>query len=150
MKESTRKRMIFGLLAAAIIFGLVMKPWQSSRQRHGGESENQQAHAATAAKAASIAAETGRPAFATAWPRDPFATPDDEGAPAVPEVPRTAALPGEWVLQGIITVAGERACVLNGQAFLPGDMVQGWRVEFVGHNEVHLVRASEKKRLVIQ
>jgi len=150
MKESTRKKMVYALLVGAIIFGLIMKPWESSRKRRASQTNDEPPSQTTSVVAASVGSAPPPTDFAMTWSRDPFATPDEERDATVPVIHQTAVVPsGEYVLNGILVVEGEPACVLNGQAFLVGEMIEGWRVEYIGHNEVLLVRASDKKRLVL-
>jgi len=150
MKESTRKRMLYALLFGAIIFGLIMKPWESTPKDRARQSTDEQPPPATTVVAAGIAGAAPRTDFVTEWPRDPFVTQDVEDDIVVAKIRQTAVIPsGEYLLQGILVVGGEPACVLNDLTFLVGDMIEDWRVEYIGHNEVLLVRASENKRLVL-
>ena len=153
MNEKTRKRLVFGILVAAILFGLVMKPWDPPRKRIRNQTSDTAPTQATPA-GSPIATATPKTenmqqyTYATAWPVDPF-TPvaikikASHQTVSIPDEPKQPGL----TLQGIITENNKRVCVVNGIIYAPGSRIKNWKVKQIGPREVLLVWASDTLRL---
>jgi len=150
--EQKRKRTVFGLLVAAIIFGLIMRPWESRRKRGSDATSNETDQIATPMVEGSTAppgADTCQQTlvFAASWPHDPFLQVEVKGAPSGQVEP--SDIPSRWKLQGIMSMSGEQTCVINGQMCTVGVTIDGWKISHIGSSEVHLQRASRSVRLVL-
>ncbi|MEW5702598.1 MAG: hypothetical protein AB1792_10255 [Candidatus Zixiibacteriota bacterium] len=154
MNERTRKRIVYATFIGAVIFGLLMRPWE--RHRRSDVTTTTESVAATMAPAVvppdRAAIDTGivldRCAFAPTWPRDPFRGRVDltGTSTSVIAVETRQAEPG-LVLQGVMTVEGRRVCVINGRVGQVGSVIDGWRVLRIDETQVVLVRGQETLRL---
>jgi len=140
---------VFGLFIVAVIFGLLMKPWERRRPSRLVESAAQpQAEESRESAPATATDERATIRFAVAWPADPFGrrdavAPETETEPGIVEridepIPR---------LQGIMNVDGRRVCVIDRRTLTAGETIDGWRIETVGENEVVLTRGGRRLRL---
>ena len=155
MNKQTRQRIVYGVFVAAVVLGLYMRPWQRPGQDATVTANQSIASTATAAASgaesqiASAAVATATPVvFAAEWPADPFRGSDDHHAAATPAADANIQ-PSKpaWALQGIMTVDGERVCVINGQTEKIGATIGGWRVDRIDNDAVWMARGSEKMQL---
>jgi len=149
MTERTRKRTIYTLFIGAVILALFTRPWEQP-YRTATPSAPDQATLASLPNSLpgpqSMAASTPeiRVEFASAWPPDPFQDRNDRVEATVPAAdPLSASMEPLLTLQGIMTVDGRRACVINGQMGPVGTVIDGWRVARIDEGQVRLVRGAE-------
>jgi hypothetical protein len=149
MNERTRKRIIYTLFVGAVILGLITRPWERPHPALPPGAPDQVMLASlpnSLPGPQSVAASTPviRVEFASAWPPDPFQDRDNRVEATVPAAdPLSAPVEPPLTLQGIMTVDGRRACVINGQMGPVGMVIDGWRVARIDERQVHLVRGAE-------
>lgn len=135
MTEKKRQRIMFAVLIVSVIFGLFMKPWErrvsvipsSDTSSMTGEMTASDAPAMTAAIDAGVDWPDRNP-FLSPEPIRPIDAPTDEDFALAESPPLT--------LQGVYTVDGQMACVINGESCSVGSHVQGWVVESIDEQGV--------------
>jgi hypothetical protein len=151
MNERTRKRIVYTIFAGAVILGLIARPWERPHDDPDAAAVNPVAalvepNTATLSPLppSVVGVTLERRELATTWPRDPFRDKDNRVDPALAEV---AAMPESaeplLTLQGVMTVDGQRVCVINGRVGRVGTVIEGWRVQRIDESRVHLVRGQE-------
>jgi hypothetical protein len=149
MTEAKRKRVLLGLFIAAVIFGLLTKPWERKKPNVPADSsrtEERTTVEVASAPAATMDIRTQSPTiqFATTWPRDPFGPHEtSEPEPAAIEDDRGTQLR----LQGIMRVKEQRACVIGGRTYRSGETVEGWKIVRIESDAVVLADRSGQIRL---
>ncbi len=155
MNEPTRKKVLFVVLIAAVMFALVMQPWKSDPpQRSEPEADGSLTPSAPAAVATMVQppqrVSTGdhpHIEFSHTWPENPFNDPfADESLAAVSTVP---SLGEDLQLQGILSTNGQRVCVINGQTYETAMTVQGWRIVEIQNSAVLLQRKGNTRKMVL-
>ncbi len=155
MTQQKRQKVFYVILAGAIVFGLLMKPWESSR-RHDADEIQQQTQpvsatppAVTAKTAATSGALSASGAYVDEWPRNPFA--EDKIISPVNAPAAIAQDDGDdnLLFQGVITVGDEQACVVNNQTYRQGWIVNGWSIIHIQPEEILLVRDSDSLVLTL-
>ncbi len=158
MDEKKRKRLVYAALVGAIIFALIMKPWEGRKRRHPDTAiTTQTAPASQSATvesggrgAASVAVTNPVPVtFATSWPQDPFRQNSESPPPAAGANARTRGSAINWNLQGILIVDNQPVCIFDGQMYETGSRINGWEIIYIGTNAVHLHRDGETVSLTL-
>jgi hypothetical protein len=135
MTEKKRQRIMFAVLIVSVIFGLVMKPWERrvrvipppDPSSVSGELIESVAPAMTATIDAGAEWPDRNP-FLSPKPVRQIDAPTDEYFVPAGSPPLT--------LQGVYTVDGRMACVINGESCSIGARVQGWVVESIDEQGV--------------
>jgi len=137
-----RQRLMFALLIASVLFGLYMKPWQRRKPVQPLQPETAAATVATSS-VETVAADI---TSASDWPtRDPF-TRSDEYVVVSSTAPAEAVDVGEptFALQGIMTIGGQMACVIDGKTHTVGAQFSGWRLDKIEADGVWVSQGGER------
>jgi hypothetical protein len=149
MNDKTRKRLVYASLVGAIIFALIMKPWEGRPRRTittaPGATVKPVETATEQDEFPESAATTQLPAlaWATAWPRDPFHQLENRRPGPTDDPQQTGYADIQWKLQGILTVDTQPVCILDGQTYGVGAMINSWEITYIGANIIHLRREGE-------
>jgi hypothetical protein len=144
MTPQKRQSLMFAVLIASVLFGLYMKPWVRRDP-----------------KAISVTPETGpveaveasvEPAltaieYVGEWPkRDPFRRSDEYVAVSDNQIDEAVSY-GEptFSLQGIMTIDGQKACVIDGRTCVVGGKCSGWRLEEIEAQGVWVSQGGERR-----
>jgi hypothetical protein len=158
MDEKKRKRLVYAALIGAIVFALIMRPWEGRKRRHPDMAittqtapANQPAAVESGGRPAASAAVTNPVpvTFATSWPQDPFRQTSELPISSVGANARTRGLKINWNLQGILTVDNQSVCLFDGQMYEIGSIINGWEIIYIGTNAVHLHRDGETVSLTL-
>jgi hypothetical protein len=90
--------------------------------------------------------------YVSDWPsRDPFKQ-SDEKSPMVATMPVAEVSLGtpSFALQGIMTVDGQLACVIDGVTRVVGAQMSGWRVEKIEAQGVWVSQGGERHYVPMQ
>lgn len=153
MIERKRKKVVFGVFILIVLFGLYMKPWEA-RQRRIPQPSLAQSTGETilpahqTAQASAVGEDAAQIKFATRWPDDPFRQ-VAVGKTRQSIVQASEASGGSWVLQGVMTINGERVCVIDGWTYVVGTTIDNWKIIHVGQSEVGLARGGETCNLTL-
>lgn len=135
--------LMYGILLASVVFGLVMKPWQRRSLTVAVQPVETTSDEATTAAVQPKLADV---VYASEWPsRDPFKQGDEK-------IPVTTFVSTEDVsisapnfsLQGIMTVGGELACVIDGATRTVGSSISGWQIEKIEAQGVWVLQGGER------
>jgi hypothetical protein len=151
MSERGRKRIVYTLFVGAVGLGLLVRPWQGPR-RSTDSGAPAPAQSPVEVNAAALVPQTAPSSAntpvswkpAVVWPRDPFRGGDgrvEETAPA--EISTVEPTEPLLTLHGVMTVDGQRVCVINGQVWRVGAVVEGWRIQRIDESQVRLARGTE-------
>lgn len=94
-----------------------------------------------------------RQRVAVDWGRDPFIAAGLDYGSASGTLPGDAGRPDEAqtpVLKGIVRFGARHIAIISDKTCLPGDMVQGWRVEKIGPDKVILRKGDERLTLALE
>jgi hypothetical protein len=145
MNESTRKKLMYGILVAAVLFGAYnfMQPRKHAPGQTGDAAvQTADVIAGTGplqAKTIDIAQKQAEP-----WGRDPFrAGSTSSNTPSVSAAPRKAVAPAVpipiWRLSGIIFNAKQPLALINGKMVGVGDQVDQARVSKIDQTKVTII-----------
>jgi hypothetical protein len=145
MNEQTRKKVMYGILIAAIIFGV----WNFTHPTKSRHTRSNEVVAAVAAPATTDSMSTGAidvsSREAMPWGRDPFTNSNASVSaprPATSRPKQTAPpaviIPG-FRLSGIVYNAKQSVAVINGQMVGEGDEVDNARVQRIDQNKVTII-----------
>jgi hypothetical protein len=138
-----RQRLMFVILIGSVLFALVMKPWERRRPVIAVPQPDTPVADTVFAVAPPVLATVE---YAAEWPsRDPFAFAEDRRAYTAATVTEDATFgPPTFALQGIMTVGGELACVVDGSTRTVGESFSGWRVEKIEAQGVWVSQGGER------
>jgi hypothetical protein len=157
MDEKKRKWLVYASLVGAIIFALIMRPWEG-RKRKPPETVTLTAGAETMAQPLEIkasetnstqATDSALPTLATGWPRDPFGETPEPARMAIASTGGTSTELFSWNLQGIMTVDGQPVCLLNGQTLKIGSFINGWELAHIADDGVRLRRGAQTQSVAL-
>lgn len=144
MNEATRKRVLYAVLMAAVLWGLYMQPWKGHPRNEPGPAPSETAMpAAVEAVTAGPATEFVALTPGADWTADPFrpSAPQESGDTEE----RPSAVRNAPVLQGTMTVRGDEVCVIDGQVCKTGDRSGSWTIVEIGHGGVTLVGPNQER-----
>ncbi len=143
MTAQKRQRLMFGVLIGSVLFALVMKPWERRRPVIAVAQPDAPVSDTVVAVAPPVLAAVE---YTAEWPsRDPFAPADDRRSYTPTSVADGASFgPPALSLQGILTVGGELACVIDGSTRTVGENISGWRVEKIEAQGVWVSQGGER------
>ncbi len=142
MTAQKRQRVMFAILIGSVLFGLYMKPWERRKPVRQSDIETVTASVAVP----SVESVRADITFATEWPtRDPF-TRSDEYVVVHSTAPVEAVDMGEptFALQGIMTIGGQMACVIDGKTHTVGAQFSGWRLDQIDADGVWVSQGGER------
>jgi hypothetical protein len=145
VNEQTRKRVMYGILVAAIIFGV----WNFTHPTKSRYSRSNEVVAAVAAPAVADSTTSGAIDVSSreSMPRcrDPFTNSNTAASAPRPATPRQtqATAPVQVVpgfrLSGIVYNSKQSVAVINGQMVGVGDEVDNARVQHIDQNKVTII-----------
>lgn len=145
MNESTRKKLMYGTLVAAILFG-AYNFMQPRKHAPGQTSDAAVQTADVVAGAGTLQAKTIDVAQKQAepWGRDPFrAGSSPSNIPSASAAPRKAVVPAVpipiWRLSGIIFNSKQPLALINGKMVGVGDQVDQARVSKIDQTKVTII-----------
>ncbi|MFZ1685648.1 MAG: hypothetical protein WAU88_16145 [Candidatus Zixiibacteriota bacterium] len=150
MNEATRKKVMYAILVAAIIFGVWNFTHPTNRRGPGPTPEATTTGSAlvdsTAVQVAQVSALDLTARQNQAWGRDPFTANSNVTARPAVERPRTTAKPTATAavvpgfrLSGIIYNKKTPMAVINGQMVGVGDEVDQARVKYIDQSKVTII-----------
>lgn len=149
MTAQKRQRLMFVILIASIAFGLVMKPWERRKPAVVvPEPEVPAVEVATVAVTQPVVAID----YVAEWPsRNPFRQPNArvsmQTAGVIEDISFGAPT---FALQGIMSVGGEMACVIDGATRSVGGVFAGWRIEKIEAQGVWVSQGGERHYVPLQ
>jgi hypothetical protein len=145
MSESSRKKLMYGILVAAVLFG-VYNFMQPRKQAPGQTAD---AAGQVSAVNAGIGPAQGKTIDiaqkqSESWGRDPFrsgSTPSNSApTPVAPRIAAVAAVPmPTWRLSGIIFNSKQPLALINGKLVGIGDQVDQARVSKIDQTKVTII-----------
>ena len=146
MTVQKRQRLMFVVLIASVIFGLVMKPWDRPRP-NADVPEQSPALTVEAPSAQAATPDVSMAALVSDWPeRDPFRAPSVVVASVSTQTIESVSLGSPtFVLQGIMGVGGNVACVIDGNSQYVGSVVSGWRIDKIESQGVWVSQGGERQ-----
>jgi len=143
MTQQKRRPLMFAILIVSVLFGLYMKPWE--RRAEKVSTPDDSISSAVAKVSAPVAVADLQ--FVGEWPdRDPF-TRDDEHI-GENETATDGFAPADdpsLVLQGIFTVDGRVACVIDGKTRAIGSEIAGWTLVKIDARGVWVSQGGERR-----
>jgi hypothetical protein len=133
---------MFAVLIASVLFGLFMKPWERRKADAPPPLEAATANAAVQ----TVELVNAEIQYATSWPaRDPF-TRSDEYVVVHESAETEIVSIGEptFALQGIMTIGGQMACVIDGKTHTVGSQYSGWRLDKIDAEGVWVSQGGER------
>ena len=149
MTAQKRQKLMFAILIVSVLFGLVMKPWERRKPAVVVQQNGPVEIAVATAQEASALTEV---VYVSEWPaRDPFKQPDEKSTMvATMAVAEVSLGTPSFALQGIMTVDGQLACVIDGMTRVVGAQVSGWRVEKIEAQGVWVSQGGERHFVPMQ
>ena len=134
---------MFGILIGSVLFALVMKPWERRRPVIAVPQADVPVVESVAAAAPPVLADIE---YSVEWlSRDPFAQVNDRRSVVTATVYEDVSFgPPTFALQGIMTVGGVLACVIDGSTRTVGASISGWRVEKIEARGVWVSQGGER------
>jgi hypothetical protein len=149
MNEATRQKVMYGILIAAVIFGIWNFTHPSKRKGPGPTPETTTGSAlvdSTAVQVAQVSALDLTARQNQAWGRDPFTANSNITARPAVERPRPTAKPTSpaavvpgFRLSGIIYNKKQPMAVINGQMVGVGDEIDQARVKYIDRSKVTII-----------
>jgi hypothetical protein len=155
MTEKKRKRLMYGILVAAIIWGIWNNPFadrkksSTASQPEVTSSVQSMADSIVQAQLQHKTRESNKPAMTDfpdlGWHRDPFAGHPEPRITKKPDDKQPMRQP--FKLSGISSVGEQRMAIINGKLAGPQAVVEGWTVARIDPEAVLLKKGDQKKTL---
>lgn len=145
MTSQKRQRLMFVLLIGSVLFGLYMKPWVPPNKSESTAPTPE--IAATEVAAAGLDPLNSQITYTDEWPKRDLFTRSDEYVVVNRASDVEAVSIGEptFALQGILTMDGQMACVIDGETYMAGSQCSGWRLDKIEAGGVWVSQGGERR-----